>query len=407
MTPTLSVVIVSRGRPGLLARALTGLEGQRGAAFEVIVVADPAGIAAAAPWAGRIGAVPFDRANISAARNAGIAASGGEVIAFLDDDAVPEPTWARRLLAPFAEPSTIAATGTVLGRDGISVQWPFRWVDREGRHGPMVPPGATLPPEGRWLRLPHRGRAVKTEGTNMALRRSALAEVGGFDEAIRFYADETELNLRLAALRRATALVPGAVVHHGFAPSERRRADRAPLDLTEIAASTAVLARRHGGDATRMAAALGAEQRARMARHLIAGRAEPRDLRARLAEIDAGWDDGMARDLPRPPPPGPAGDVLAFGPRAAGRPAFLWGRDPDRLREEAREARRGGRQVTALLLRRGWRRHRVRFEDGVWWQEGGRLGRSDRDRAPAAAGWSARAAEERRRVAALRDLDGE
>ena len=53
-------------------------------------MADAPGLAALAPWEGRVKMVPFDEANVSAARNAGLAAAAGEVVAFLDDDAVAE-----------------------------------------------------------------------------------------------------------------------------------------------------------------------------------------------------------------------------------------------------------------------------------------------------------------------------
>ena len=95
MTSTsVSVVIVSRGRPAALIRCLTGVSQLTYPVFEVIVVADPAGIDAASisTHADHLKLVPFDEANISKARNAGIAASAGEIVAFIDDDAVPEPT---------------------------------------------------------------------------------------------------------------------------------------------------------------------------------------------------------------------------------------------------------------------------------------------------------------------------
>ncbi|MCB2152739.1 MAG: glycosyltransferase, partial [Rhodobacteraceae bacterium] len=57
------------------------------------------------------------------ARNLGLAAAAGEIVAFIDDDAVPEPRWLARLTAPFADPGIAAAGGFVVGRNGISFQW--------------------------------------------------------------------------------------------------------------------------------------------------------------------------------------------------------------------------------------------------------------------------------------------
>ena len=107
-----SVVIVSRGRPQSLARTLTGISQLQYWNFEVVVVADPEGIASAAalPFSDDLKLVPFDTPNISAARNLGLRHAAGEIIAFIDDDAVPEPMWLRHLVAP-ASQSDVAAMG--------------------------------------------------------------------------------------------------------------------------------------------------------------------------------------------------------------------------------------------------------------------------------------------------------
>ena len=111
-------------------------------------------------------------ANISAARNLGADLAGGDILAFIDDDAVPEPTWLNHLVSPLSETHCAAVTGTVLGRNGISVQWANRVVDAEGRAFPA--------PEGP---LPD-GLAVKLEGTNMGLRRDVLARLAGLTRAL-------------------------------------------------------------------------------------------------------------------------------------------------------------------------------------------------------------------------------
>ncbi|WP_375687454.1 glycosyltransferase family 2 protein [Pseudooceanicola sp. LIPI14-2-Ac024] len=98
------MVVVSRGRPGPLALCLDALSRLRYAPYEIVVVADPAGLqaVAAAGLDGLVKTVAFDVPNISAARNAGIAAAAGEVVAFIDDDAVPEPCWLHHLAGGLA-----------------------------------------------------------------------------------------------------------------------------------------------------------------------------------------------------------------------------------------------------------------------------------------------------------------
>ena len=285
--PSVSVVIVSRNRPDALRRCLLGVGQLQYPSFEVIVVADAQGLAAIedVPIAPYLKTKAFDDANISVARNLGIAMSAGEVVAFIDDDAVPEPSWLTALVAPFEAPGVGATGGYVRGRNGISWQWRGRCVDRMGRTEPLEPGDP----------LPH-GMVVKTEGTNMAVRRAVLAELCGFDEAFAFFLDETDVNVRLADAGHETVLVPEAEVHHGFFPSASRRKDRAPLDLFQIGASWAVFLRKHAPDhvVERLKDVRHAEH-GRAVSHMVTGALEPRDVAKLMRSFDDGVREGMTR----------------------------------------------------------------------------------------------------------------
>lgn len=371
-----SVIVVSRGRPEALRRCIAGVARLSHPRFEVVVVADPAGLGALAPWAGRIRTIAFDEANIAHARNIGLAAAAGEIVAFIDDDAVPEPLWLTHLTAPFGQPQVAAAGGHVIGRNGISLQWGASAVDRLGRRMPLKadPVNASV----------HRGTAgvaIKTEGTNMAFRRTVIAGIGGFDERFAFYLDETDVNLRLAAPGLFTAVVPLAVVHHGFIESDRRRADRVPRDLTQIGASLAVFLRKHGTDPATRRDTERAAQRRRLLAHLVAGRIEPRDMRRLLSGFDAGWDAGLTREALRPPDIGPsAAAFLQFEGARGERRHFVLSARPwqaGRVRARADAIAAGGDDVTVVVLSPSALYHRVAFQPQGWWlQSGGLFGRS-------------------------------
>lgn len=177
-----SLIIVSRHRTASLLRTISAVRLQDHLQLEVIVVADPEAAAAIQALALPIKVVMFDRANISGARNAGLAVAAGDFAAFLDDDAVPEPTWISRLTAPFENPNVHISTGFVRGRNGISDQWRACNVDKFGcdhallvnRHSVTLLAGTNL-------------CAVKALGTNCAFRRADLLALGGFDEGFQFY----------------------------------------------------------------------------------------------------------------------------------------------------------------------------------------------------------------------------
>ncbi|MCB1366086.1 MAG: glycosyltransferase [Rhodobacteraceae bacterium] len=378
---SVSVVIVSRDRPEALRRCLIGVGQMTYGQFEVVVVADHASCIAlrTLPQAAHVKLVEFAEANLSAARNAGIAAAAGEIVAFIDDDAVPEPTWLTYLAAPFADPAVMAAGGFVRGRNGISWQSRARAVDREGRKTPLeVPPNRAVLPE------PGPGRAVKTEGTNMAVRRACLAALGGFDPRYRFFLDETDLNLRLMAAGHRTAIAPLAEVHHGFAASDRRRHDRAPTDLRQIGASWAVFLALHCPEDRQGAAwaRIQADERRRALRHMVAGRLEPRDVKRLLRGLREGFAEGADRTQPpRPQLSGPSQPFRPYPSRRGARPVLIAGRlwSRARQRRHARHEVAAGNVVTVMRFSHTGLFHRVAFSpEGYWEHIGGLFGRSER-----------------------------
>jgi len=378
-----SLVIVSRHRTETLLRCLMAVRQLDHPEFELIVVADPAAVTAVAALDWPLKLVAFDEPNISAARNAGIAAAAGEAVAFLDDDAVPEPTWLRRLTAPFADPAVSAAGGWVRSRNGISFQWQAGMVDRLTRPAPLA-----VPADRASLHRAAPGMAVEIKGTNCAYRRDLLCRLGGFDPGLRYYLDETELNLRLASEGALVAVVPGAQVHHFKAGSRQRSARRVPHNLHDIGASTAITLRRHGASEAEIAATrdwLRRGERAKLIRLMVAGGIEPRDVGRLARTLEAGFAQGLAETLPPLPrlPGGPGFLPFPAGPRPgrvlAGR---IW--QARRLRGVATTCAAQGEIVTLILLDPSLRYHWQHYDRrGFWEQSGGLWGRAERSDAKA------------------------
>ncbi len=375
--PPVSVIVVSRHRAEALRRCLTGISQLDHPNFEVVVVADPAALA-------RLGATDayktcvYDEANISAARNLGLDRAAGEVVAFIDDDAVPEPTWLSRLTAPFDDARVGAAGGFVRGRNGISYQWRASEVDAFGQdHALEVDPVATT------LHTPSPGRAVKTQGTNCAFRLSALTDIGGFDEALHFYLDDADVNLRLARAGWTAAVVPSAQVHHGYAASTRRSSTRAPLTLFDIGASSAVFLRRHTPteDPAPTLARLEADQRRRLIAMMGAGVVKPRDVARLLATLVAGIADGTARTLPPLTRPLPTPSTFHAMPHTGPRPGLVLAGRPWSRRRLRAEAQHHAAEAIVTLFRFSPTAlaHHMRYDPaGFWEQIGGLFGRADR-----------------------------
>ncbi len=299
--PPVSVVIVSWNRPAALIRCLTGVAQLDYAPMEVIVVACTAGVEAvqASRFFPHVKLEEAPVPNIAKARNSGIALASGDIVAFIDDDAVPEPLWLRHLVRAFDNPNVTSASGVVLGRNGISWQWGRSEIDETGARVALTVDG-----DDPIVWAPKAGRGAKTEGTNMAFRRSVLLREGGFDEAFAYYLDESDLNYRLGRLGEQSAFVPLAQVHHSFVANSVRRDDRVPRDLALLGRSQAAFVARHCPKERRISArsSFVAEQRNRLLRHMQTGALMPDDVHRLLGGLSHGWSQGEAQPVVPPQP---------------------------------------------------------------------------------------------------------
>jgi len=405
--PTVSLVVVSRGRPDDLRRCLAGLEQLTYRPFEVVVVADPGGIAAIADWTDDIKWAEYDQANISAARNIGARLAAGNIIAFIDDDAVPEPSWLDFLMPPFLEPQVSIAGGYVLERDGINFQYRANQLDNVANHVPLemtgdAPAVFEAPPGG----------AIKTEGTNFAIRRKALVDLGGFDEAYRYYLDETDLNMRLARVGARTAIVPLAQVHHGFAASERRTTHRRALCLFDIGSSLKTFLRKHAAPQEHAVAIDKARRNQRYFQEVHRRRTNiaPEEVERVMQSFEDGLKAAEKTEIGRRVELGKPQAAFKMLCRADrfGKSLWFYGRERHRrqLQDEAVDRVEGGERVTLVVLESTTRFLRVGFDArGFWQHSGGQFGRAGRhDRLFRLATLKSRAYQEIDRVRMLRGI---
>lgn len=173
-----SIVVCTRDRTDDLERCLDSIRTHARNALEVVVVdSAPSDQSTRELVASRpdITYVHEPRPGLSIARNTGIAASVGDVIAFTDDDAVIESRWLDELLGPFNDPTVGVVTGLGLPYElnSKSQEWFERLssfikgYDRKEFGIPSVDP---------------LGAGNVGAGVNMAVRRTALNEIGVFDE---------------------------------------------------------------------------------------------------------------------------------------------------------------------------------------------------------------------------------
>ncbi len=220
MYPSFSIVINTLNRGAVLEKTLESFRWLNyPGEFEVVVVNGPSTDNSGeviASWLPKIRAGKCDLANLSVSRNVGICMAQGDIVAFIDDDAIPEPEWLTQLAEAYRDPMVGAVGGFVYNHTGYDFQYTYGVVDRFG-HADLGMQEATP-----HLSFPKSGRFPHLLGCNSSFRRSALLEIGGFDEEFEYFLDETDVCLRIVDAGYLIAQLPRAYVHHKYAPSNIR-----------------------------------------------------------------------------------------------------------------------------------------------------------------------------------------
>jgi len=240
----ISVIVATYNREDALDAVLRGLSAQSDQGFEVIVADDGSGPATAgvvearaSRFGHRLIHVRHEDCGFRLAeiRNRAILASSGEVCVFLDGDCIPRPGFVaahRRLAEPgwFVAGNRVllsqAMTARIL-RDGIEPErwalWSWALARLNGEVNRLLPL-VTLP-LGPLRRV--AGSAWRSaRGTNLAIRRSDLDRVDGFDAAYSGWGrEDSDIMVRLmrVGIRRKDGRFATAVLHLWHPDNDRSR----------------------------------------------------------------------------------------------------------------------------------------------------------------------------------------
>ena len=202
-----TLVICTRNRAAMLRRCLEGVRSLLQMPYEVLIIDNSNGDEETRTLADEFGFRYLIEAapGLSRARNRGLAEAQGEIVAFLDDDAVPQPEWFGYLLSAFEDPQLGAASGRIVipqMDEGASHSEVPRMLDKQNP---------------KWLEIASFGGMGL--GSNMALRRNASRGKKLFDERLGrggpFQIGEEHYAFAyLISLGYSVRYIPEAIVFH-------------------------------------------------------------------------------------------------------------------------------------------------------------------------------------------------
>ena len=209
------MIICTRNRASYLADAIRSIQEQDfpSNAFEIVIVDNGStdDTRQVVPSFGGMGIpcvyVSEPVLGLPRARNTGARASRGEILAYIDDDALAERDWLKELAAAYQE---VAEKPVIVGGKS-ELLWEGErpsWITDELL--PYLSDNTHLGEVERVL-----GEGEYPVGVNMSIRREQLQKYGGFDTSLRPYGnDEVELCQRLRASGGEVVYVPQARVRH-------------------------------------------------------------------------------------------------------------------------------------------------------------------------------------------------
>lgn len=219
-----SVIINTIDRAASLRTTLESLRRQNYSDFEVIVINGPSTdstdelLHEFSPLI-RIGRI--EARNLAISRNVGVEMARGDLIAFTDDDVVADEDWLADVVAGIDSDEVAGVCGFVYDHTGYNFQYRYSMCDRLGKgiHNISIPIGEQFCYPGVTV-FPY------VTGCNATFRRSAVLEVGGFDEEYEYYLEETDLCLRLIEAGYLLKQLPNAFIYHRNLASNIRQTNR-------------------------------------------------------------------------------------------------------------------------------------------------------------------------------------
>lgn len=197
--PTASVIVCTHNGARTLRSCCEGLLALEYPDVEVVVVDDGStdgSAAIASEYGFQVLSTP--NRGLSSARNTGLAVATGAVVAYLDDDARPDPHWLQHLVQALEDPEYAGVGGPNLPPPG---------------DGAMAECVASAPGGPIHVLLSDR-EAEHIPGCNMAFRRECLEAIGGFDPQFRIAGDDVDVCWRLQRAEWKLAFSPSALVWH-------------------------------------------------------------------------------------------------------------------------------------------------------------------------------------------------
>jgi lipopolysaccharide/colanic/teichoic acid biosynthesis glycosyltransferase/glycosyltransferase involved in cell wall biosynthesis len=198
----ISVIVPAYNAAEVLPACLAALQAQTlpPDAYEIIVVDDGSSdgsFALAASHAG-VRAIQVPHGGPAAARNAGVQAARGTLLAFTDSDCVPTPDWLAQLTRPFENPEVVGVRGAYLTHQS---QWVARFVQLEY--------------EDKYDRMARRETIDFVDTYSAAYRRAVFLKNRGFETAFPTASvEDQELSFRLSQKGYRLQFVPAARVYH-------------------------------------------------------------------------------------------------------------------------------------------------------------------------------------------------
>jgi GT2 family glycosyltransferase len=198
--PMVSVVVCTYNGSRTLPETLASLKQLEYPNFEVIIVDNGSNDGMTSKIAHQSGfqVIQTAQSGLSAARNAGLLEASGEIIAYLDDDARPDPYWLYYLAKTFMSSNHCGIGGPNIPPPGDGL------IAECVANSPGGPVHVLLTDE----------IAEHIPGCNMAFRKSNLEAVGGFDPEFRVAGDDVDICWRLQSRGWTIGFSPAAMVWH-------------------------------------------------------------------------------------------------------------------------------------------------------------------------------------------------